>query len=137
TIKEKSDLETENFRCKAKNAKLKAENAYLIEDIAQSSVCLESLITLETQRSTRGTSSNLLPIKDLSDKKYSVSVNLSQLKAEPISLEDKEINEFLNSKYKKKVSKEIIQSIKKKKLQEHDLSLPQSCNVKTVTKCHD
>ncbi|CAG8783352.1 9313_t:CDS:2 [Gigaspora rosea] len=78
------------------------QDTSLIEDISQSSACLESLVHLEAQRSTRGTSSNSLPIKDLSDKKYSVSVNLSQLKAEPASLEDKEIDEFLNSKYKEK-----------------------------------
>ncbi|RIB02997.1 hypothetical protein C2G38_2149739 [Gigaspora rosea] len=98
--------------------------------------------------STRGTFSNSLPIKDLSDKKYSVSVNLSQLKAELISLEDKKIDEFLDSKHKEKVSEEIIQSIKEKKLREQDLSLvnqmesekiiPLSlCDAKTVTKYHD
>ncbi|CAG8824493.1 43375_t:CDS:2, partial [Gigaspora margarita] len=87
------------------------------------------------------------PIEDHPDKDYSVSVNTSQLKAEPASLEDKEIDKFLDSKYKKKVSEEIIQSIKEKKLREQDLSLvnqmksekmiPQSCDVKTVTNCHN
>ncbi|CAG8816452.1 5537_t:CDS:2, partial [Racocetra persica] len=69
-------------------------DASLIEDISQSSACLESPVTLEAQRSTRGTSSNSLPIKDLSDKKY-----INQMKSEKM--------------------------------------IPQSCDVKTVTKCHD
>ncbi|CAG8626911.1 12055_t:CDS:2 [Gigaspora margarita] len=168
-IKEKSDFETENFKHKAKNAKLKAEvaklrhdieeiklqtrvntneqNTSLIDDISQLLAYLESLVTLEAQRSTRGTSSNSLFIEDHSNKDYSINVNASQLKAKPASLKDKKIDEFLDSKYKEKVSKEIIQSIKKKKLQEQDLSLvnqvksekmiPQSCDVKTVTKCYD
>ncbi|CAG8580662.1 1235_t:CDS:2, partial [Scutellospora calospora] len=59
-IKEKSDLETENSKRKAENTKLKAESL----------ACLELPVILEAQRSTRGTSSNSLLIKDLSDKKY-------------------------------------------------------------------
>ncbi|RIB16088.1 hypothetical protein C2G38_2190957, partial [Gigaspora rosea] len=139
--KRKIYLETENSKRKAENAKLKAEvvklrhdieeiklqtrvntneqDASFIEDISQSSACLESPVTLEAQMSTRGTFSNSLPIKDLSDKKYSVNVNLSQLKAELISLEDKKIDEFLDSKHKEKMI---------------PLSL---CDAKTVTKCHD
>ncbi|RHZ78323.1 hypothetical protein Glove_166g221 [Diversispora epigaea] len=48
---------------------------------------------------------------------------MSQIKAEPISLEDKEVNDFVDLKHKEQVSKEIIQSIKEKKLREQDLSL--------------
>ncbi|CAG8797647.1 3844_t:CDS:2 [Gigaspora margarita] len=117
------------------------------EDGKLSSACLESLVTFEAQRSARGMSSNLPSIKDHSDKDYSINVNTSQLKAEPTSLEDKEVDEFLDSKYKEKVSEEIIQSIKETKLQEQDLSLvnqmksekmiPQSCDIKTMTNCHD
>ncbi|CAG8693217.1 14566_t:CDS:2, partial [Dentiscutata heterogama] len=96
------DSKSENAKLKAEVAKLRhdieeiklqtrvntnEQDASLIEDISQFSACLESPVTLEAQRSTRWTSSNSLPIKDLSDKKYSM--------------------------------------------------IPQSCNVKTVTKCHD
>ncbi|CAG8578744.1 9626_t:CDS:2, partial [Gigaspora rosea] len=69
-------------------------------------------------------------------------------------LDEKEENEFLDSMYKEQVSKEIIQSIREKKLrdQNSDLSLVNqtissaesektvtstSCESKTVTKCHD
>ncbi|CAG8499026.1 2346_t:CDS:2, partial [Cetraspora pellucida] len=48
-IKEKSDLEAENFKHNIENAKLKAENASLIEDILQFLACLESLVILEIQ----------------------------------------------------------------------------------------
>ncbi|CAG8618993.1 1000_t:CDS:2, partial [Diversispora eburnea] len=40
-----------------------------------------------------------------------------------ISLEEKEENEFLDSKYKEQVSKEIMERIRKKKLRDQDLSL--------------
>ncbi|CAG8589155.1 16872_t:CDS:2, partial [Dentiscutata heterogama] len=85
-------LGTKNAKLKGEVAKLKhdiekiklqtrvntnEQDASLIEDISQSSACLESPVTLEAQRSTKGTSSNLLPIKDLSNKKYSVSISLS------------------------------------------------------------
>ncbi|KAF0520580.1 hypothetical protein F8M41_016226 [Gigaspora margarita] len=90
TIKEISDLEAENSKRKAENAKLKAEvaklrhdieeiklqtrvntneqDASLIEDISQSSACLESPVTLEAQRSTKEASSNSPPIKELEQK---------------------------------------------------------------------
>ncbi|CAG8564646.1 4238_t:CDS:2 [Diversispora eburnea] len=45
------------------------------------------------------------------------------------SLENKEINEFLDSKCKERVSKEIIQRVKKKKLQDQELlSTPENNN---------
>ncbi|CAG8831428.1 35063_t:CDS:2, partial [Gigaspora margarita] len=96
------------------------QDTSLIEDISQSSACLESPVTLEARRNARGTSSNSPSIEDHSDKDYRVSINASQLKAEPASLEDKEIDEFLDSKYKEKVSEEIIQSIKEKKLRDQE-----------------
>src|SRR6266498_473942 len=42
---------------------------------------------------------------------------------EPKTLEDKVVDDFVDSKYKETVSKEIIQNIKEKKLRTQDLSL--------------
>ncbi|CAG8632085.1 12198_t:CDS:2 [Ambispora gerdemannii] len=46
----------------------------------------------------------------------------SSIHTETKSLEDKKVDEFLNSTYKEKVSKEIIQCIREKKLQDQELS---------------
>ncbi|CAG8544069.1 2458_t:CDS:2 [Diversispora eburnea] len=65
-----------------------------------------------------------------------------------ILLEEKEENEILDSMYKERVSKEIMERIREKKLRDQDLSLvnqteskkmtpPSLCATKTVTKCHD
>ncbi|CAG8615053.1 8326_t:CDS:2, partial [Diversispora eburnea] len=48
---------------------------------------------------------------------------------EPITLEDKEIDKFLDSTYREQVSKEIIQSIKEKKLRDENLSSDNSHSV--------
>ncbi|CAG8557406.1 10652_t:CDS:10 [Cetraspora pellucida] len=119
TIKEKSDLKTENSKHKAKNAKLKVEVAKLrhdiekiklqiqvnaneqdasfIEDILQFLACLELLVTLKAQR----------------------------LKAKPASLEDKKINEFLDSKYKEKLS-ELLYDAKTTKIVKNQNTEPAS-----------
>ncbi|RHZ49854.1 hypothetical protein Glove_510g16 [Diversispora epigaea] len=55
-----------------------------------------------------------------------VDVPASHILTEAKSLEDKEMDDFLDSTYKEKVSKEIIQSIKEKKLWDQNLSLEPS-----------
>ncbi|RIB04334.1 hypothetical protein C2G38_2284271 [Gigaspora rosea] len=58
------------------------------------------------------------PIEDRSDKDYSFGVN--QLKTEPISPEDKVVDEFIDSIYREQVNNEIIQSIREKKLRDQN-----------------
>ncbi|CAG8653638.1 8838_t:CDS:1, partial [Diversispora eburnea] len=55
-----------------------------------------------------------------------VDVPASHIHTEAKSLEDKEMDDFLDSTYKEKVSKEIIQSIKEKKLWDQNSSLEPS-----------
>jgi len=60
-----------------------------------------------------------------SDIQQELETSTSPIPTETISLEEKEENEFLDSTYRKQVSKEIIQSIREKKLRDQnaDLSL--------------
>ncbi|CAG8593712.1 10203_t:CDS:2 [Paraglomus occultum] len=51
-----------------------------------------------------------------SDIQQELEISTSPISAETISLEEKEENEFLDSTYREQVSKEIIQSIREKKL---------------------
>ncbi|CAG8804514.1 25861_t:CDS:2, partial [Gigaspora margarita] len=59
---------------------------------------------------------------DTNSKSLENNTPASLVHTEIKSLEDQEIDEFLDSKYKEKVSKEIIQNIKEKKLRDQDLS---------------
>src|SRR5438128_7370203 len=114
-------LRQENAKLMAENAELKHENSKLKQIIEENAEFKAKIMKLkqtvdkiEKQNQTISqapTSSSLPvtpqlsvppPIEDHSDKEYSVSVNASQLKAEFTSLEDKEIDGFLDSKYKEK-----------------------------------
>jgi|SRR6185312_3014236 len=63
--------------------------------------------------------SNDAPISDITDD-ASNSIIYQPICTEPKSSEDKEMNDFLDSTYKEKVSKEIIQNIKDKKLRDQE-----------------
>src|SRR2546423_9385829 len=54
--------------------------------------------------------------------------------ADSKTLEDKEIDEFLDSKHKKKVSKEIIQNIKEKKLRDQELLSTPENNITNISR---
>ncbi|CAG8535254.1 18472_t:CDS:2 [Gigaspora margarita] len=86
-----------------------------------------------------------IPISDISDNTSNSDIHqesktqfsTSPIHTEPISLEDKEIDEFLDSTYKERVSKEIIQSIKEKKFRDQELSsisVEESCSEKVRPK---
>ncbi|CAG8576315.1 4957_t:CDS:2 [Paraglomus occultum] len=127
-------LRQENAKLVAENAELKHENSKLKQiiednaefkakimkleqtvdkiekqnhDISQSPVCSPLPVTSQL--------SSPPPIEDHSDKEYSVSVN--QLKTEPVSLEDRVVDEFVDSMYKEQVSNEIRDRSREKKLQ--------------------
>ncbi|RHZ83005.1 hypothetical protein Glove_101g2 [Diversispora epigaea] len=58
----------------------------------------------------------------------------SPIRTESKSLEDKEVDEFLDSKYKEKVSNEIIQSIKEKRLREQETIITSQDTVPIITR---
>ncbi|CAG8776559.1 5618_t:CDS:2, partial [Acaulospora morrowiae] len=62
--------------------------------------------------------SNDTPISDITDDASNSSHSMTAF--EPKSSEDKEMNNFLDSTYKEKVSKEIIQNIKEKKFRDQE-----------------
>ena len=113
-------LRQENAKLMAENAKLQHENSKLkqiIEENAEFKAKIMKLkqtvdkIEKQHQTISQAPTSSSLPvtsqlstpphIEDHSDKEYSVSVDVSQLKAEPASLEDKEIEGTSYSKFRK------------------------------------
>ncbi|CAG8750227.1 18850_t:CDS:2 [Gigaspora margarita] len=73
----------------------------------------------------------MVPIEDHSDKDYSVSVNISQLKIEPKSQEEKETDKFLDAKFKESISNQIRDRNREKKLPAQDSKI--SYDTKSVS----
>ncbi|CAG8627829.1 6476_t:CDS:2, partial [Diversispora eburnea] len=142
-IKSELDLlKQENTRFLAENTELKNENAKLRQDLEGHEARITKLewgeksITNVPQSSVNIIStemeiSNDTPISDITDDISNISANTSnsndvheQIVASasdnPKSSEDKEMDDFLDSTYKEKVSKEIIQNIKEKKPQNQE-----------------
>ncbi|CAG8459128.1 17823_t:CDS:2 [Acaulospora morrowiae] len=116
----------ENTKCKAENTELKAEVLKLRHDfeklkwqtrVITSTQNMPSFVEQSHLHKTENISHSptSLPLPDYYfDRKDNISI--SRRKAKPKSLEEKEEDEFLNTIHKAQVSKEIIQSIKEKKL---------------------
>ncbi|GET02812.1 hypothetical protein GLOIN_2v1790230 [Rhizophagus clarus] len=117
----------------AENAELKTEVARLRHDIEemkqQTQVITEDTSPVEVipKISTASIPSNQC------DKVNSSPSSVSGWK----SLKDREMDAFLESEYKRKVSDEIKQRNKEKKLLRESPTKSHSEDVKTVTKCHD
>ena len=89
-----------------------------ITDISQSPVCSQLPVTFQL--------SSPPP-----NKEYSVNVN--QVKTKPISLEDRVVDEFVNSMYKEQVSNEIRDRSREKRLQRESAGN----QAQDLSQCHE
>ncbi|RHZ71211.1 hypothetical protein Glove_261g90 [Diversispora epigaea] len=120
-------LEEQISKLVVENDKLRRENA---EFLVKETGLIARIVELERSAKENAENTNLRDtelnarISNLEQKQLQNNKEKSDLIVlqKPISLEDKEIDEFLDSRYKEQVSKEIIQSIKEKKLQDQNLS---------------
>ncbi|CAG8616997.1 9091_t:CDS:2, partial [Diversispora eburnea] len=91
---------------------------------------LVNTISIETENSNDTPEQTNLRCDDTLATNISDNTSNSESK----SLEDKEVDKFLNSKYKEKVSNEIIQSIKEKRFREQETIITSQDTVPIITR---
>ncbi|CAG8700336.1 8543_t:CDS:2, partial [Acaulospora morrowiae] len=82
--------------------------------ICEAGYSVSNTTSIKIENSNDTPASNIF---DNTSNSKELETSTSPIPAETISLEEKEENEFLDSTYREQVSKEIIQSIREKKLQ--------------------
>ncbi|CAG8622197.1 1180_t:CDS:2, partial [Diversispora eburnea] len=141
------DTTSENAKLKAKVVKLEQKQLQTDEEKSNRIILRINTTSIETENSndtpeqTNLRCDNTL-VTNIFDNTSNSDIHQelsSQYPASPIrteskSLEDKEVDESLNSTYREKVSNEIIQSIKEKRLREQETIITSQDTVPIITR---